>query len=357
MHKQKWIHSALFDGIFILSPPFIALAISHMLPQGTDISIAWWVVLILCIDVSHVYSTLYRTYFDKTVIKKHSQLLKLIPILSFGAGVLIYSSDSLYFWRVLAYLAVFHFIRQQYGFVRLYSKDNTNKYEWIDTFCIYTSTVFPIIYWHLEGPRNFNWFVKFDFYYIHNATLEPLLYTIYIISILAYIIKEIVLFYKTNSINIPKNGVIVGTILSWYFGIIYFNSDLLFTLLNVVSHGIPYMALVWVWGNKLSLKKNSYEQFYLWIFKLKGVWIFISIILAFAYFEEGLWDYLVWNENENLFKPFHAIPEFDFSSHFSWIIPLLSVPQITHYILDGFIWKIKYDKFEWSELVLKKNKT
>ena len=32
----------------------------------------------------------------------------------------------------------------------------------------------------------------------------------------------------------------------------------------------------------------------------------------------------------------------------SFIVPLLALPQITHYILDGFIWKIKKEEFRWS---------
>ena len=32
----------------------------------------------------------------------------------------------------------------------------------------------------------------------------------------------------------------------------------------------------------------------------------------------------------------------------SILVPLLALPQITHYILDGFIWKIRKDEFKWK---------
>jgi hypothetical protein len=35
------------------------------------------------------------------------------------------------FWSVLAYIAVFHFIPQQYGFMRLYAR-RAKKWAWID---------------------------------------------------------------------------------------------------------------------------------------------------------------------------------------------------------------------------------
>jgi hypothetical protein len=36
----------------------------------------------------------------------------------------------------------------------------------------------------------------------------------------------------------------------------------------------------------------------------------------------------------------------------SILIPLLSVPQISHYIIDGYIWKLKDDQYSWKKEVL-----
>jgi hypothetical protein len=53
-----------------------------------------------------------------------------------------------------------------------------------------------------------------------------------------------------------------------------------------------------------------------------------------AFVEELLWDNGVWQERTWLFGSFAALHEAD-----SFLVPLLAVPQITHYVLDGFIWK------------------
>lgn len=351
MLKQPWIFSRLFDSIFIIAPPFVALFISLFLPKDGNVSIAWWVALVLCIDVSHVYTTLYRTYFDKTVLAKHSILLKAIPILCFAIGVILCSLGQIFFWRGLAYLAVFHFIRQQYGFIRLYSKNGINQYTWLDTLCIYTATIFPIIYWHLSGLKNFNWFMDEDFYFIPLQIILPYLFAIYYLIVATYLVKEILIFVKTKYVNIPKNGIVLGTLLSWYFGIVYFNSDLIFTLLNVVAHGIPYMALVWAWGRKNSIKQPSNNS-YRFIFSSHGIIFFIGIVLVLGYVEEGLWDAMIWNEKKSFFNVFYLFNDYDFSVHLIWLVPLLSLPQIVHYVLDGFIWKIQKDDFAWSKIVL-----
>ena len=67
--------------------------------------------------------------------------------------------------------------------------------------------------------------------------------------------------------------------------------------------------------------------------------MFVLVLVVFASFEEGLWDGLVWKENATLFKPFTFLPQIEERNLLTLIVPLLALPQATHYILDGFIWR------------------
>jgi hypothetical protein len=118
---------------------------------ATEIQSEWlWLFLIVGIDVGHVYSTIYRTYFDKEIIRKNPTLFFLSPVLIYIAGVMLHSVNPILFWRAMAYLAVFHFIRQQYGFLRLYTRnEKQNLLKRIDSVMIYSSTLYPLLYWHL----------------------------------------------------------------------------------------------------------------------------------------------------------------------------------------------------------------
>jgi hypothetical protein len=135
--------------------------------------------------------------------------------------------------------------------------------------------------------------------------------------------------------------IILGTALSWYGGIVYYKSDLSFTLLNIVSHGVPYVALIWLYGKKriqhtVSAKLTWYQILY----TPAGLLIFLAIPIAFAFIEEGLWDVWQWQEHKNVFALFSSL-QFLATHEFKQIaIPLLITPQITHYVLDGFIWKV-----------------
>lgn len=354
MNKQPWIGKPAIDIVFILLPPFISLLIIFLFPKffqnNSEMPDVGWIIIIVLIDVAHVYSTLYRTYFDPNALKFQRSLLFSIPFIGFIAGVLLYSVSDLLFWRLLAYIAVFHFVRQQYGFMRVYSRREEKKpsFALLDKITIYYATIYPLIFWHMKSDRNFNWFVQNDFVHFSVDWLLQVSTILYVIIVALYVLKDGYLIIRYREFNIPKFCIIAGTLLSWYFGIVYFNGDMAFTLLNVVSHGIPYMALVWLYGEKQYVNKKGGTRFLRMVFSQYGVLIFLALIFLLALIEEGLWDMAVWKEHRNMFFNLN-LPAIELDhSVLSIIVPLLTLPQLTHYVLDGFIWKIKQDDFKWS---------
>lgn len=342
--KQPWLGKPVTDILFILSPPFLSLLVIILFPgvfqNNKNMPDSWWIMLILLVDVAHVYSTLYRTYFNSRAYEKLKPLLISIPVLSFIAGAMVYTLSDAWFWRLLAYLAVYHFVRQQYGFMKLYSRHETPSF-WqclIDKFVIYYATIYPLLFWHLNGKRNFNWFIENEFLHFSSEWLLKIATIAYWLLLSIYVLKETYLLILRRYINIPKVAVIAGTLLSWYFGIIYFNGDLAFTLLNVISHGIPYMALIWIYGKKESVKQKK-DRFLQLFFGKYGIVFFLGLIFLLAYVEEGIWDLTVWKEHKNIFSLFHQFSFHTDRTVLSIVVPLLALPQITHYIIDGFIWK------------------
>jgi hypothetical protein len=338
---NHWLSHPGKETSLIILPLFIPVVIvfvfQEYFQQQTEMTSAWWLLLVLIIDVGHVYSTLFRFYWERPTFQKYKNLLIIIPITAFAVGFSIHLYDPFLFWRILAYTALYHFIRQQYGFVRLYSrKQLQNKiHKAIDAVAIYTATLYPVVYWHLHLTSKLSWFVPDDFVAISGLDIDPWLLAIFILIIAIYVLKEIIISYTSKNINIPKNLIVFGTFLSWYAGIIYFQGDLVFTFLNVVAHGIPYMGLVWLYGEKKSSDKFS--------FGIYGAMIFIAVVVGLSYIEESLWDIMVWKDHLDLF-PFLANSD---PIHEHWIlsivVALLVLPQITHYVVDGFIWRFSKD--------------
>jgi hypothetical protein len=78
------------------------------------------------------------------------------------------------------------------------------------------------------------------------------------------------------------------------------------------------------------------------------VLLFFRIDFSVCIYRGRLWDIIVWNQHRNIFGADRFIA-FDLSDRIlSFIVPLLALPQITHYILDGFIWRLRKDEFKWS---------
>ncbi|WP_264531955.1 hypothetical protein [Flavobacterium sp. N502540] len=338
--EQPWIHKAKTDSLLIIGPSFFVLAVvlvfqDYITSIEDNYSFYTWLFLIVFIDVAHVYATLFKTYFVKEEFLKDKKRLILLPVICFVTGMVLFSFGSLIFWSFLAYIAVFHFIRQQYGFMRLYARNEvkTKTSVWIDNLAIYASTIYPMLFWFFSPERKFNWFVENEFFRFESEVILEILFWAYIAILSLYVIRTIIVSVKTKFFNIPKNSIILGTVLSWYFGIVYFNDDLIFTLLNVVSHGIPYMALVYF--KEIDGKGGKEIGVLTYLKRYNGVLIYIGILVVIAFSEEFLWEFFVWNEN------IAVSTNFDFSGWQFLLVPLLSVPQFTHYILDGFIWKTK----------------
>lgn len=360
-YKQPWLSSAGWDALFIISPAFVSsilvLLFAPIIPNSSHMPLWAWVSFILLIDVAHVYATLFRTYFDPQAFAKNRALLLSIPAACWLAGSLLYSIDDLLFWRVLAYTAVFHFVRQQYGFTVLYGRKEPpsfSKYKFLDHLMIYAATVYPLLFWHTHLPRNFNWFVDGDFIETLPSAAAQLGALVYAVIALAYLIKEAWLTRETGSLNLPKNLLILGTALSWWVGIVVFNSDLSFTITNVVSHGIPYIGLIWLYHHKNpdNQQKDRAESTpvgsRLIRLALSLAPVFLFMLAVFAYIEEGLWDGFIWREHLSIFPQFAALPAITDPTILAVLVPFLALPQSTHYVLDGFIWRVKDRTSFWS---------
>jgi hypothetical protein len=268
-------------------------------------------------------------------MRRRPWLYSLVPVLGYLVGVALYSEGELVFWRALAYLAVFHFVRQQYGWVALYrvragERDRVGR--WIDTLAVYMATVYPLIYWHTHLPRKFWWFLPMDFAAI-PPVIESIARPLYLAALAAYAVNSLYRWLALGKTNPGKDIVVATTAVCWYVGIVAFNSDYAFTVTNVIIHGVPYLALIY-WYSRLRLQqaggRGPYRIF------ARGPAVFLFILWALAYIEELFWDRTVWQERDYLFGS-----PVDVASLKLFIVPLLALPQLTHYILDGFVWRRK----------------
>lgn len=327
-----WLFSARTDLTTFLGSAGLAMAlliagswtgwIQHETPDWL------WIITVVLIDVAHVYATCFRTYFDPTEFRRRIWLYSLVPLLAFAIGAAVYSEGHMLFWRTLAYLAVFHFVRQQYGWVALYrskGQEYDNAGRVIDSAAIYLATIYPLVFWHCH-PRNFAWFVNTDFARLPEIA-EQILAPIYWASLAIYFGRSLYRGMRKQEWNPGKDIVVLTTAVCWYVGIVMFDSDYAFTVTNVIIHGIPYMVLVGWYRERQGAIATPRNRW-------RGILVFVGLLWVLAFAEELFWDCGIWHERSWLFGRAWDIGDYD-----QWLVPLLAVPQITHYILDSFIWR------------------
>lgn len=335
--NPRWLFSRNLDlSVFLGSAvvSLLLLAVGWRLGILNEDSPDWtWITAVLLIDVAHVWSTTFRVYFDIQEVKRRFWLYLLVPVAGYAVGVALYSEGELVFWKALAIVAVFHFVRQQYGWVALYRRklNETDRVTWwIDATAVYLATVYPLAFWMTRLPRKFEWFVPNDFFAL-PVLVEQVLFPIYLAALTLYFGKSIYLYFTTGFSNIGKDIVVATTAVCWYAGIVFFNSDYAFTVTNVIIHGVPYFALIYVYARA---RREATGKVYR---TLSHNWlIFLATLWALAYAEELLWHRGVWHDKGWMFGT-----DWNWGNLKIYLVSLLAVPQLTHYVLDAFLWRRK----------------
>ncbi|PTL82123.1 hypothetical protein [Vitiosangium sp. GDMCC 1.1324] len=336
--SQAWLFGrgvdlAVFAGSALVSVGLVLAAPALGVVGDTPL---WaWVLLVVCVDVAHVWSTLFRTYFDGDELRHRPGLYLAAPLAAYLLGVLAYLLSPGAFWRLFAYTALFHFVRQQYGWVALYGRKAraSNTERLLDAAAIYAATLGPVVWWHAHLPRAFWWFVENDFLSGLPAWVGTVALALHGLVLVAWAGFQVSRAVRGEGLQVGKVLLVLATWVTWFGGIVLARDDFAFTVMNVVVHGVPYFALLLRYA-----RGRLAEGGYGWLGPVvrAGVPGFLLVLVALAFGEEMLWDRLVWHERPLLFGEGGPVLPPDV---LALVVPLLALPQATHYLLDAFIWK------------------
>jgi hypothetical protein len=108
----------------------------------------------------------------------------------------------------------------------------------------------------------------------------------------------------------------------------------------VFIHGIPYGALVFLYARRAAVRPESAHGLAARVVR-RGLLPFLATLWAVAYLEELLWDRAIWHDHPALFGAGAALGNLGtgVDAFAAFLVPLLAVPQLTHYLLDGFLWR------------------
>ena len=359
-----WIVSKRVDLAMILVPFAVTLALLAF-PRPEQVGLFAFLFLVVAFDVSHVWATVYISYLDRESFSRRKWLF-LLPIpLTVLVSFRLYLYSPMLFWSLMAYVAIHHFAAQQYGFIALYrlrGKERGDRY--LDKWTLWVGALVPVLLWHTrpqdplgllaalgETPGTeqvFDWFGHGEKFLVPLHTFPPELLAELRLD-LWILLGTFALLYSGRQLqhawrgnfNWGKNLWMLGSWVSWNLGIALAAHPLVSLACINLFHGIPFLVLVWyrcheAWRQRAlkgEVASESAQQ--PWVYRLAqrpALWAFYGILLVLALAEEGLWEGLVWGNH---------LPRVELgTTSVALAVAVLSTPQIVHYYLDAWLWKL-----------------
>ena len=269
------------------------------------------------LDAPHAFSTGYRIFSDPLQLRKQWRLYLGLPIIVILTLIFAFRASELWTFRLITYLNIYHLIKQQYGWIR-YSELKSNLISKLNPLLlkmmIFNLTLLPILLWHFN-PNNqtrTGWIFQNDLLLFPSETI----YTILLLGHWAFmgffILSLIQHLRRGHSVSLGLLVVLCSTWMAWYGGIVL-KIDGGGTVLIDILHIVPYLGLTFFVYKKqfFDIKKINFFSYYLPIAALGliGTYLYSSFT----------------PQNES---PIALI-----------VMAMLSGVSVTHYILDGFIWR------------------
>jgi hypothetical protein len=313
--------------------PFALTVLFFALPGPPGDALPLWAFLLLVVafDVSHVWATLYISYFDAEAFRRR-RLLFLLPVpIAFFVSYRLYLIDPTLFWTLLSYVAIHHFVSQHWGFVALYRLRGQERGRFdraLDKWTLWVGALGPVLCWHASA-RSFDWFGHGEvFLFSLPPAIRPELYALMGLTALVYLGRQ-GMHAKAGRFNVGKNLWMLASWLSWSLGIGLADHPLVSLACINLLHGIPFLVLVWA----RCADDPERGGIVGWLVRPRNLWAFLGILFLFALAEEGLWDGLVWGGT--------YVPALELSTQTKAVCAsVLVTPQIVHYVLDAFLWKL-----------------
>ena len=354
-HAQGWVLDPTQDAVFIIAAPLLVLAIAlvafRMLPAADATSLI--IVSHVVLTVAHHLPTFIRIYGDVELFKRFRWSFLLAPIipLAFSVAVLAYINYRglpveyfLYLYIMLALWDPWHFLRQHYGFMRIYDRGNEAPKPLAARMDLTLCSVWFVYIMLASGAWLAGMFQ--DLYATANmpvilaiapdaiAWATPVVRDLALLVTAAYAIYLAWCWQRGYFISLAKLALIVMT-----FGVMYlmyapnawmhslapdWTFRVGFAAIGIV-HMTQYLAIVWRYNRRLGQMPGRARTGVFARLHARGGWIvaLFYVLVCLAYGE------LITTVHDNRLL-------------MSVLLAVGFTSTLMHYYFDGFIWKLRH---------------
>lgn len=270
-------------------------------------------------DILHALSSYQQVY----KAEKRSEFKSLLYI----PGMLFIALFGLFYWipkiafSVVAYLSIFHVLRQQYGWMRFSQAKSghalTSTGLKFDKILIYALTGLPLLMLHTGAElqkEDFGWLMSGDLFFFPNELLYKASLFLFWSILISYIGYQIWTRQKSQKFPVGKLIIFLSTGLAWYGGI-NFNVHGEQAIYIDGLHAAPYLWLVF----QVRPTQKTGKSWKAWL-RYYAPLSLGGLLWAFLFYQFG-------------FAPSTLTTAF--------VLGALVTISTSHYIFDAFIWKIK----------------
>jgi len=324
--RQRYIVSPLFDWVFFIGSPLLAVALINLATFWFSESAISGVVLTF-MAIGHHVPTFLRAYADPDEFKRNRYRLVVVPILVVGVMALLAIRGSQLLNLVFVW-DQYHFVRQHYGFMRIYDAKNglaTRSGPNLDLWLCFSLFIYIIA----KGDL-------YSFIYAYSfldaglpppAWLGTLLYQIsaaVAVAVVGLFALDLLRRVREGQRVSPlKIAITLTTYGVWYYAYVAYSNPFLSYAISSFFHCFQYDALAWHYNRRRAATLPETEAgLFRFLHAGRHVWAYVLAIFAY-----GL-----------------------FSTVFGSVAPLLVLvinrtTGVLHYYYDSFIWQVRSADF------------
>lgn len=358
--KQNWVLDPVQDLVFIIAAPLLmlGLAVLAMHYYGAAQGAAMVIMAHVVLTVAHHMPTFIRIYGDLELFQRFKWNFLLGPVipLGFSAGVLVYLNYHQYPVEYFLYLYIFlalwdpwHFLRQHYGFMRIYDRNNRAPAAlasnmdwaicgvWFLHIMLASADWIPGLLEDLHRTANITLLLKLPDGLL--STLQGMTWWLAVFTTAGYAVYLVWCVRRSYYVSAAKLGLLVCT-----FGVMYFtytpNSWILhlvpawgftvgFATVGIV-HMTQYMAIVWRYDRRIAQQGRVRANWFQWLHSRRtplGVALAAGVYVIFCIAYGNL-----------------ITTTFDNRWLMSTLLAVGFTSTLMHYYFDGFMWRFRHQQ-------------
>lgn len=358
--KQNWVLDPFQDTLLIIAAPLLAagLALLTMQHYGAAQGAVLIITTHIILTIAHHLPTFIRIYGDVDLFRRfkwHFVLGPVVPLV-FAAGVLTYINMQqyrveyfLYLWIFLSLWDPWHFLRQHFGFMRIYDRHNAaprllaSRLDWAVSGFWFLHIMVASADW-LPG-------LLADLYRSANIplllalptglvpVLHSLTWWLAVAATLVYGGYTLWCFRLGYFVSPAKIALLVCT-----FGVMYFTytpNDWILQLVPEWSfkvgfatvgivHMTQYLAIVWRYDRRIAEQGRARGGWFAWLHGRRSRLGIGAAALVYAAICIGYGDLLS--------------TRFDNRWVMSCLLAVGFTSTLLHYYFDGFIWRMRHSQ-------------